>query len=152
MYKQGKCLCGRINYQLQDTPLFVQACHCSLCQRTSGSAFNLIMVIETKKFDVTKGELTTFEFKGGSGAIYDIYACKCCGTGLWGRPRDAVKDITFVRSGTLESTKDIKPLAHIFTQFKQEWVILPEGTPKFEGMYELENTWPVESLQRLQAI
>jgi hypothetical protein len=110
------------------------------------------MVIENKEFTVSKGELTTFEFKGGSGAIYDIYACKCCGNALWGKPREAVKDLIYVRSGTLENTKDVKPLAHIFTQFKQDWVILPGDTPEFEAMYDLENTWPIESQQRLQAM
>jgi hypothetical protein len=151
MYKKGKCLCGKVTYQLDDSPLFVQACHCTLCQRTTGTAFNLIMVIEDTKFTLLSGELTKFEFKGGSGAFYDIYACKCCGNGLWGKPRESVKNITFVRSGTLENTKDIKPLAHIFTEFKQDWVQLSEDVPQFEGMYDLESTWPSESKQRLES-
>jgi hypothetical protein len=149
MYKKGRCLCGKVTYQLEDTPLFVQACHCSLCQRTTGTAFNLIMLIEDKKFSLLSGELVTFEFVGGSGAIYDIYACKCCGNGLWGKPRLPIKNITYVRAGTLEKTKDIKPFAHIYTKFKQDWLALPEDVPQFEGMYDLETTWPSESRQRL---
>jgi hypothetical protein len=109
------------------------------------------MVIETSKFEVTSGDIKTFEFVGGSGSIYDIHSCKLCGTSIIGRPRDAVKNLTYVRSGTLKNTKDIRPLAHIFVQHKQDWVILPEDTPKFEEMYDLEKTWPAESLQRLQA-
>ncbi|PLW67951.1 GFA family protein [Pseudohalioglobus lutimaris] len=151
MYKKGRCLCGKVTYQLEKSPLFVQACHCSLCQRITGTAFNLIMVIEDKEFTILSGDITTFEFKGGSGALYDIYSCRCCGNGLWGKPRESVKDITFVRSGTLEITKDIRPLAHIFTEFKQDWVLLPEDTPQFEGMYDLESTWPAESRKRLEA-
>ncbi len=141
MYKKGRCLCGEVTYQLTKDPLFVQACHCSLCQRTTGSAFNIIMQIETKHFEVTSGELVAFEFKGGSGSLYDIYSCKSCGTGLWGKPRELIKDITYLRSGTLLETKDIKPLAHIFTKYKQDWIVLPEGTPQFEGMYEKRWQW-----------
>ncbi len=151
MYKKGKCLCGKVTYQLEKEPLFIQACHCSLCQTTTGSAFNLIMQIETKYFTVTSGELITFEFKGGSDAIYDVYSCKTCGTGLWGKPRNLIKDLTYLRSGTLLETKDIKPLAHIFTKHKQDWLTLPEDTPQFEGMYELDKTWPAKSLKRLKA-
>ena len=152
MYKKGECLCGEVKYQIDREPLFVQACHCTLCQTTTGSAFNLIMQIETKHFKVTNGEPITYEFKGGSGASYDVYSCKTCGTGLWGKPRNLIKDLTFIRSGTLLDTKDIKPLAHIFTVHKQDWLTLPIDTPKFDGMYELDKIWPIESLKRLKEI
>lgn len=152
MYKQGKCCCGEVSYQLLKSPLFVQACHCSLCQRTTGSVCNVISVIETTEFEVESGELLTFNFTGGSGAIYHVYACKNCGTGLWGRPQQPVKDITYVRSGSFVDTSDVRPLAHIFTKTKQSWLTIPDDVPQFDGMYELEKTWPIDSIQRLQRI
>ena len=39
MMLSGKCACGAVTYQLSDSPLFPQACHCLDCQRTTGSAF-----------------------------------------------------------------------------------------------------------------
>ncbi len=152
MYKTGKCLCGNVHYQLNDAPLFVQACHCTLCQRTSGSAFNLISVIENKNFELLQGEVSTFEFVGGSGGVYDLFACNSCGTSMWGQPRERIKDMIYVRSGTLDNTADIKPMAHIFVGSKQNWVILDEETPQFDAMYDLQDIWPEESMRRLSKI
>ncbi len=154
MYKEGKCSCGEVEFYLKEKPLFVQACHCSLCQRTTGSAFNIISVIESKNVVIEKGknDITTFEFKGGSRCLYDIYTCKNCGTGLWGKPRVSLKEILYVRSGTLLDAQDIKPLAHIFVQNKVDWLTLPTDVPHFECMYDMEKTWPKESLKRFTEI
>ena len=58
MYSGG-CRCGEVRYRLLNAPLFVHACHCVDCQKASGSAFGItIIVLET---DVTcdKGEFVS---------------------------------------------------------------------------------------------
>ncbi|KAL6878577.1 hypothetical protein J3F83DRAFT_723077 [Trichoderma novae-zelandiae] len=44
---QGGCSCGHIRYQLALPPLLVQACHCTLCQRQTGSAFAVNAIVES---------------------------------------------------------------------------------------------------------
>ena len=35
----GGCLCGDVRYQVAAAPLRVTICHCTFCQRFTGSAF-----------------------------------------------------------------------------------------------------------------
>ena len=38
----GGCLCGLIRYRVADEPLTLYVCHCTDCQRRTGSAFCLV--------------------------------------------------------------------------------------------------------------
>jgi hypothetical protein len=41
----GERQCGSLRYVLADEPVPVVACHCKECQRQSGSAFGLSMLV-----------------------------------------------------------------------------------------------------------
>jgi hypothetical protein len=61
-------------------------------------------------------------------------------------------EVWFVRAGTLDEPRGIRPDVHIFTKSKVNWVTLPEGVPAFEVFYKLDELWPAESLERVQAL
>jgi hypothetical protein len=44
---RGGCTCGKVRYVLKRAPIFVHCCHCTWCQRETGSAFALNAMIET---------------------------------------------------------------------------------------------------------
>lgn len=44
---EGGCPCGLIRYRLTQPPLLVHCCHCTACQRQTGSAFALNAIIES---------------------------------------------------------------------------------------------------------
>ncbi len=110
------------------------------------------MLVESVNLEVTGAEQDVFPFTGGGGATYDMISCGKCGTSLWGGAQGSEAGLVYVRAGTLDNTKGVKPLAHIYTESKQDWVILPGDVPIFEGMYELEEVWPASSLERLSAL
>ncbi|GKT40160.1 uncharacterized protein ColSpa_00341 [Colletotrichum spaethianum] len=43
---EGGCACGNIRYSLNASPLVVHCCHCTCCQRETGTAFALNAVVE----------------------------------------------------------------------------------------------------------
>jgi len=41
----GGCQCGKVRYEITQQPLLVYTCHCLDCQRLTGSAFSLGVVV-----------------------------------------------------------------------------------------------------------
>jgi hypothetical protein len=39
--KSGRCRCGQVQFEVESAPLITMACHCTGCQRMTGSAFAL---------------------------------------------------------------------------------------------------------------
>ncbi|MGH9519056.1 MAG: GFA family protein, partial [Terriglobales bacterium] len=51
----GGCTCGSVRYRLMARPIFVHCCHCSWCQRETGSAFAVNAFIETAQVELLQG-------------------------------------------------------------------------------------------------
>jgi len=51
---EGGCTCGAVRYRLKARPLFVHCCHCSWCQRESGSAFAVNAFIEASQVELSE--------------------------------------------------------------------------------------------------
>jgi hypothetical protein len=147
----GGCSCGGVRYQLLQKPMFVNCCHCTLCQRQTGSAFVINGLIETRELRLLKGEPLAISMPTESGRPHDIYRCPSCQIAVWsdyGR-RPALR---FVRLATLDAPHTFAPDAHLFTRSKVPWLTLPEGARAFPEFYELETEWSAESLARRRAI
>ena len=50
--REGGCACGSVRYRLASEPLFVHCCHCLNCQRQTGSAFVVNVLIESDRVEV----------------------------------------------------------------------------------------------------
>ena len=53
---EGGCACGEVRYRLTSGPLFVHCCHCLNCQRQTGSAFVINLLIESDRVELLAGE------------------------------------------------------------------------------------------------
>ena len=129
--------------------MFVNCCHCLNCQRQTGSAFVINMLIEAHRVELLVGELQAVEAPRDDGRAQRIYRCPTCQTAVYseyGRP-----EVVFVRAGTLDDPSSVAPNAHIFTRSKLPWVTLPESVPAFDVYYDSRELWPAESLERRDA-
>jgi hypothetical protein len=144
----GGCSCGFVRYELLAKPMFVNCCHCIDCQRSTGSAFVLNAIIETRAIKVGRGKPVAVEVPRDDN-VHDIYRCPKCQVAVWSdygrRP-----GLGFVRVGTLDDPNALKPDVHIFTRWKVKWVKLPKGTPAFRDYYVTRELWPKTSFDRLQ--
>jgi hypothetical protein len=148
----GRCTCGDIRYELTDTPLFVHACHCTWCQRETGSAFVLNALIETSKVILLSGTPLVVNTPSNSGKGQLIHRCPTCHVALWSVYAGAGDRFRFLRAGTLDDKNACPPDIHIFTSSKLDWVILPPGVPAVPEYYDRAAYWPAESLARREAI
>jgi hypothetical protein len=143
---EGRCTCGKVRYRLTDRPLFVHACHCTWCQRETGSAFVLNALIETARLDIVAGVTIDVDTPSASGKGQVIHRCPDCHVALWSHYSGTGRRFAFVRSGTLGTP--VPPDIHIFTSTRQPWVILPPGTPAVPEYYRREEYWPDWALAR----
>ena len=145
--RDGGCSCGAVRYRLAAEPLFVHCCHCLNCQRQTGSAFVINLLIERGRVEVTAGEPDTVDVPRDDGSAQRIYRCPVCEVAVFSeytRP-----EIWFVRAGTLDDPASVAPDVHIYTRTKLPWVTLPPAVPAFDVYYDMRSLWPPESLARL---
>ena len=73
--REGGCACGAVRYRLTSDPLFVHCCHCLNCQRQTGSAFVINLLIEADRLEVLAGEPEPVDVPRGSSQKQRIFRC-----------------------------------------------------------------------------
>jgi hypothetical protein len=147
--REGGCACGEVRYRLASDPLFVHCCHCLNCQRQTGSAFVINVLIEADRVELLTGEpqLVSVPRERGKQKIWRCPTCQIAVYSQYTSPR-----VRFVRAGTLDDPASVEPDVHIFTRSKLPWVTLPESVPAFDVYYDTKKLWPASSLERLDAV
>lgn len=146
--REGGCACGAVRYRLTSDPLFVHCCHCLNCQRQTGSAFVINVLIEADRVQVLAGDPLAVDVPRARGK-QRIWRCPACQIALYSQytsPR-----VRFVRAGTLDDPTSVAPDVHIFTRSKLPWVTLPDSVPAFATYYDTKKLWPAASLERLES-
>jgi hypothetical protein len=147
---EGGCACGAVRYRLASEPLFVNCCHCLNCQRQTGGAFVINLLVETDRVEVLSGRPQPVDAPRDDGSTQRIFRCPSCQVAVfseYGWP-----ELRFVRAGTLDDPSAVTPDVHVFTSSKVPWVTLPDDTPAFDVYYDSRTLWPAASLERLDAI
>ncbi|HEX6001745.1 MAG TPA: GFA family protein [Hyphomicrobiaceae bacterium] len=141
-----------MRYRLEGVPLIVHACHCRWCQRETGGAFALNAVYEADRVVhlAAKPEIVLTPSISGRGQR--IARCPTCRVAVWSNYPQAGEAVRFVRVGTLDEPDRLPPDIHIYTASKQPWLILPPGARAVPEFYDVQATWPAESLARYQAL
>jgi hypothetical protein len=122
----GGCPCGAIRYEISAAPLLLYACHCTRCQRQSGSSFALNMRVAAAAFRIVQGQPKGWRRVAPSGAETTSWFCGDCGGRIHGS-RPSRPDAIVLRSGSLDDTSWLVPAAHIFVSTAQRWLDLPKA-------------------------
>lgn len=123
----GGCLCGAVRYRLDGDPLAVVACHCRNCQRQSGSALSIVVVVPRPALHVD-GTLKTFEDQGTSGQPVYRRFCPDCGSPILTDTSAAeAQGLIFIKGGTADNAQDLMPTTHHWTERAHRWIDFPDG-------------------------
>ena len=148
--REGGCSCGAVRYRLASDRMFVHCCHCLNCQRQTGSAFVINLLMEADRVKLLAGEPQPVDAPRDDGSTQRIFRCPDCQVAVYseyGRP-----EVRFVRAGTLDDPSTVSPDVHIFARSKLDWVTLPDTVPAFDVYYDSKILWPAESLARLDTV
>jgi hypothetical protein len=131
--REGGCQCGAIRYSIDKQPKLTFACHCTDCQRRSGSPVVVSLLIPTSSFHITRGNLTPQTRTNDNGRVLKHWFCSECGTQILGMERGTSPDLyQTVRVGTLDNSRGLPPPVHIWTRSAQDWFVFPADAKCFK--------------------
>lgn len=127
--RRGSCLCGAIQYVISGTPQPIAVCHCTHCQKQSGSAFSFNLFVREEDY-VQAGETTFYPDTGDSGHVSYRHFCGRCGSPIMTKV-STMPGVVLVKAGTLESMADLQPNVEIYTDRAVAWLTRLAGTERF---------------------
>ena len=114
---QGKCLCGSIAFEILNEIPNLYQCHCSLCQKATGSSSCSSFITKTDNIKWQKGKDEITSYTSESGFRSDF--CQHCGSPV---PNVmTIGDYLWVPAGLLEGATNSQISAHIHTGSKASW-------------------------------
>jgi len=126
---EGGCLCGSVRYDCPAEPLMTVVCHCSHCQKQTGTSFSIIVAVPRDALKLS-GQTKSFHDTGSSGKPVMRHFCPDCGSPIFSEV-SALPDRLFIKAGTLDDTSWLKPSAHLYCDSAQSWVEIADTVPQF---------------------
>ena len=126
---RGGCLCGGVRWEITAPLVFAGYCHCTRCQRRTGSAVAASARIAPGSLRVISGENLIKAYRPSDG--FAKVFCSNCGGALWSQsPKDP--DIISVRLGTFDGDPGIRPSYRQYVAYAAPWEPIPDdGLPRF---------------------
>ncbi|WP_341503677.1 GFA family protein [Gallaecimonas sp. GXIMD4217] len=127
---QGQCLCGAVAVTIKGPISDIIHCHCSLCRKSSGTAFATNGFVQAGDFEVSRGRdrLSAFAFKPGRNRHF----CSVCGSPVYSS-NDQDPGRVRIRLGLLDSDISERPLSHNFVSSKANWEDMDAKLPRYDG-------------------
>jgi|TARA_B100001105_G_C22102624_1_gene319796 hypothetical protein len=124
MSGSGKCLCGELSFTYDSEPGLFLICHCTDCQRATGSPVASIIAIPDKDFYL-EGEPGSYTCETKVTRSF----CKSCGSQVFSRAESA-PGIVLIKTGSLDEQPKITPNLGCWKKSKPEWLNIehPENT------------------------
>lgn len=121
MHITGGCHCGHVTYEAELDPQRVVICHCSDCQKLTGSPFRVTVVVPDSDLKVT-GEPRMYKRVADSGRVRQQYFCPECGSQLFVNGEGEASKIWGVRWGSIDQRMDVKPQRQVWCRSAPAWL------------------------------
>lgn len=133
MERTGGCVCGAVRFRATGEPLRVTICHCTWCQRRTGTAFGTEVVFDSAQVEITGREIARYRHVSDeSGRWLDIEFCSRCGSNL-GFTLEAAPGLRALPAGTFDDPSWIDPsrvkFRHVYVRSRRKW---PDVSPLVE--------------------
>jgi hypothetical protein len=126
----GGCGCGAVRYQITQPLVGAIYCHCTRCQRRSGSGASASAHLAPGSLEITAGEQHLRDWAPGGG-FAKVY-CGECGSAVLVR-NPATGEIAMVRLGTIDGDPGVRPSARQFVAYAAAWEPIPDdGLPRYD--------------------
>ena len=132
----GGCVCGAVRFTAVGAPLRVTICHCTWCQRRTGTAFGTEVVFESGQVLLSGDAVSLYRHHSDeSGRWLDVAFCRTCGTNL-GFTLEAAPGLRTLPAGAFDDPTWITPehstFRHVFLRSRREWSELTPLVEQYE--------------------
>ena len=125
----GGCLCGGVRFEVTEPLVSSGYCHCTRCQRRTGTGASASGRIVPGSLRIESGEELIRSYAPEQGFLKVF--CSGCGSALWSQDPDDPEVIS-VRLGAFDDDPGIRPAYRTFTAFAASWEPIPDdGLPRF---------------------
>jgi hypothetical protein len=115
---KGSCLCGTVQYTVDQLDMPISHCHCRTCQKAHAAAFVSTAGVSREHFRWTAGEEQLRAFESSPGK--QRWFCSVCGSHLVAE-REGQPHV-ILRVATLDEDPGVRPLRHIWTAHETPWL------------------------------
>ncbi|HEX2567639.1 MAG TPA: GFA family protein [Burkholderiales bacterium] len=117
----GRCHCGDISYRASVDPAKVSICHCTDCQKLSGSPYRVAVPAQAKDFKLLTGIPRTYVKTAESGAKRVQAFCGNCGSPVYSTSPDPKPASYSLRVGLIDQRAELPPRHQIWCGSALEW-------------------------------
>src|SRR5262245_6526455 len=126
----GGCLCGTVRFEIDEPLVSASWCHCSRCQRRTGTPASVQGRIAPGSLRLLQGEGALRAFVPGDGGFSKVF-CGECGSALWSEDPEN-SEIMAVRFGAFDGDPGIRPQWRQFVDYAAVWEPIPDdGLPRY---------------------
>ncbi|WP_449240115.1 GFA family protein [Dongia sedimenti] len=132
----GRCVCGAVRFTATGDPLRVTICHCTWCQRRTGTAFGTEVVFEIGQVALTGDSVGTYRHHSDeSGRWLDVAFCRVCGGNL-GFTLEAAPGLRTLPAGAFDDPAWVDAesiqIRHVFVRSRRSWSDLSPLVEQYE--------------------
>jgi hypothetical protein len=117
----GSCLCGTVRFSIRPPFPVFQYCHCSRCQKTTGSAHAANVFVPVSQFEWTAGEDEARHYEHAEAKYFGTGFCGRCGTRLPWITRNG--KMAIVPAGALDDDPGQRPARNVHFASRSPWYL-----------------------------
>jgi len=127
----GRCLCGAVRFTLSEPPKGATYCHCTRCQRRTGTSSSAQAQIDGSAFELTQGANYVKAWRHPDGGFEKAF-CRECGAHLFSRNPDD-HSLMAIRMSAFDSDPGVRPSKRSFVAYAAAWEPIPDdGLERFD--------------------
>lgn len=133
MHIDGACHCGQITYDAEVNPEGVSICHCTDCQRLTGSAYRVTVSAPADRFRITSGDPRLYVKTAENGRRRMQFFCPNCGSPIYTTGEGEDAEQVGIRLGTVNQRRDLHPRSQIWCSSQLPWSRNLDSLPSKDG-------------------
>ena len=124
----GGCNCGGVRFEITEPLGRANYCHCTRCQRRTGTAASAQARVQPGSFRIVEGQELVRSWKPPDGWAKAF--CSACGSALWSQTEDG--EVGGVRLGAIDGDPGVRPESRQFVAYAAAWEPIPDdGLERF---------------------